>query len=103
MGGVNDLYGVAGFLRPGMNLGAGTWGAIGGMVLLYLAAFAWSHPARPMPWARRLSALAVLAVLLAWALLSPASAALLAGDRTGVGGVQAGLWCIRREWIVQVR
>ncbi len=95
---------VAGFLRPGMNLGAGTWGAIAGMVLLCLAAFAWSHPARPMPWARRLSALAVLAVLLAWALLSPASAALLAGEegesqamRNDRLGLLAGLYSAARE------
>ncbi|OUQ79942.1 LTA synthase family protein [Flavonifractor sp. An10] len=95
---------VAGFLRPGMSLGAGTWGAIVGMVLLCLAAFAWSHPARPMPWARRLSALAVLAVLLAWALLSPASAALLAGEegesqamRNDRLGLLAGLYSAARE------
>ena len=95
---------VAGFLRPGMNLGAGTWGAIAGMVLLYLAAFAWSHPARPMPWARRLSALAVLAVLLVWALFSPASAALLAGEegesqamRNDRLGLLAGLYSAARE------
>lgn len=29
--------------------------------------------------------------------------ALLSGDRSGVGGVQAALWCIRREWIVDQR
>jgi len=27
--------------------------------------------------------------------------ALLDGDRSGVGGVQAALWCIRKEWVVQ--
>lgn len=74
------------------------------MVLLCLAAFAWSHPARPMPWARRLSALAVLAVLLAWALPSPASAALLAGEegesqamRNDRLGLLAGLYSAARE------
>lgn len=25
------------------------------------------------------------------------------GDRTGVGSLQAGLWCIRREWVTDVR
>ena len=42
-------------------------------------------------------------ILDSWQRLFRHHAALLAGDRTGVGGVQAGLWCIRREWIVQVR
>ena len=42
-------------------------------------------------------------ILDSWQRLFRHHAALLAGDRTGVGGVQAGLWYIRREWIVQVR
>ena len=42
-------------------------------------------------------------ILDSWQRLFHHHAALLAGDRTGVGGVQAGLWCIRREWVVQVR
>ena len=25
------------------------------------------------------------------------------GDRTGIGSLQAGLWCIRKEWVVDVR
>jgi len=29
--------------------------------------------------------------------------ALLDGDRSGVGGVQAALWCIRKEWVVQIQ
>ena len=95
---------VAGFLRPGMELGGGTWGAIAGMGLLCLAAFVWSRPARPMDWPRRLAALAVLTLLLAWALLSPASAALLAGEegesqamRNDRLGLLAGLYSAARE------
>lgn len=38
-----------------------------------------------------------------WQRLFRHHAALLAGDCTGVGGVQAALWCIRREWITQAR
>ena len=38
-----------------------------------------------------------------WQRLFRHHAALGMGDRTGVGGVQAGLWCIRREWVVAVR
>lgn len=41
---------VAGFLRPGMELGEGTWGGIALAALLFLAAFVWSRPARPGPW-----------------------------------------------------
>lgn len=95
---------VAGFLRPGMDLGGGTWGAIVLLVLPCLAAFVWSRPARPMNWPRRLAALAVLAVLLVWALLSPASTALLAGEegesqamRNDRLGLLAGLYSAARE------
>ena len=42
-------------------------------------------------------------ILNSWQRLFRHHAALTAGDRTGVGGVEAGLWCIRKEWIVQVR
>ena len=72
---------VAGFLRPGMELGEGTWGGIALAALLFLAAFVWSRPARPLDGRRRLGVLGLLAALLAWVLLSPASAVLLAGER----------------------
>ena len=38
-----------------------------------------------------------------WQRLFRHHAALLCGDTSGAGGVQAGLWCIRREWIVDQR
>ena len=38
-----------------------------------------------------------------WQRLFRHHAALGMGDRAGVGGVQAGLWCIRREWVAAVR
>ncbi len=82
--------------------------AVNGIPLLVsdlaMAGQAGQVAARPMPWARRLSALAVLAVLLAWALLSPASAALLAGEegesqamRNDRLGLLAGLYSAARE------
>ena len=95
---------VAGFLRPGMELGEGTWGGIALAALLFLAAFVWSRPARPLDGRRRLGVLGLLAALLAWVLLSPASAVLLAGEE-GEGqsmrndrlGLLAGLYSAARE------
>ena len=63
---------------------AWSWGGhLGGIALaalLFLAAFVWSRPARPLDGRRRLGVLGLLAALLAWVLLSPASAVLLAGE-----------------------
>ena len=42
-------------------------------------------------------------ILDSWQRLFRHHAALGMGDRSGVGGVQAGLWCIRREWVAAVR
>lgn len=42
-------------------------------------------------------------ILDSWQRLFRHHAALGMGDRSGVGGVQAGLWCIRRERVVAVR
>lgn len=39
-------------------------------------------------------------ILQSWERLFVHHNAILQGDTTGVGLVQAGLWCIRREWIV---
>lgn len=39
-------------------------------------------------------------ILASWSRLFRHHEALLRGDRTGVGGVQAGLWCLRAEWVV---
>ena len=95
---------VAGFLRPGMELGEGTWGGIALAALLFLAAFVWSRPARPLDGRRRLGVLGLLAALLAWVLLSPASAVLLAGEegesqsmRNDRLGLLAGLYSAARE------
>lgn len=43
------------------------------------------------------------AIEASWQRLFRRHAALLSGDRSGVGGVQAALWCIRKEWIVDLR
>ena len=95
---------VAGFLRPGMELGEGTWGGIALAALLFLAAFVWPRPARPLDGRRRLGVLGLLAALLAWVLLSPASAVLLAGEegesqsmRNDRLGLLAGLYSAARE------
>ena len=95
---------VAGFLRPGMELGEGTWGGIALAALLFLAAFVWSRPARPLDGRRRLGVLGLLAALLAWVMLSPASAVLLAGEegesqsmRNDRLGLLAGLYSAARE------
>lgn len=50
------------------------------MAFLFLAAFARSRPARSLNGQRWLNVLGLLAVLLAWVLLSPTSTALLAGE-----------------------
>lgn len=39
-------------------------------------------------------------ILDSWSRLFRRHEALLHGDRTGVGGVQAGLWGLREEWVV---
>ena len=40
-------------------------------------------------------------ILDSWPRLLRHHQALLAGDDTGVGGVQAGLWQLRREWVLE--
>lgn len=40
-------------------------------------------------------------ILDSWPRLLRRHRALLAGDDTGVGGVQAGLWQLRREWVLE--
>ena len=92
---------VAGFLRPGMSLGAGTWGALGGTVLFLLAGFFCSRPAAPTPgWVRlRRGGGLLLALALALALAPGVCDALLEGaqkesqqDRNDRLGVLAGLY-----------
>ena len=95
---------VAGFLRPGMPLGEGTWLAIG-LALAFLAlCFCFSRPEGTMELPRRLGALGATAAVLAYALLSPASAALLAGEegesqamRNDRLGLLAGLYSAVRD------
>ena len=40
-------------------------------------------------------------ILASWQRLFRHHQALLQGDCSGVGAVQAALWCIRREWVLQ--
>ena len=41
--------------------------------------------------------------LSSWKRLFRHHEAVLQGDRSGIGSLQAGLWCIRKEWIIDVK
>lgn len=41
--------------------------------------------------------------LSSWKYLFRHHEAVLQGDRSGIGSLQAGLWCIRKEWVVDVK
>lgn len=95
---------IAGFLRPGMALGTGTWQALGLALVLLLAAFWFSRPGTPGCWPRRLAGAVLGAALAAACVLAPASAALLDGEegetqagRNGRLGLVAGIYSALRE------
>ena len=95
---------IAGFLAPGISLGQGTWLALALALVVLAAAFCFSRPRRPHPWARRGTAALLLASLTMNVALFPPCAAMLSGgeeesqaQRNDRLGLLAGLYSALRE------
>lgn len=72
---------AAGYISPDMGIGAGTWLAIFLAAVLFLIAFAYSHPRKRVHWRRRLASCTALLVALGCVLLAPVTSAVLqSGD-----------------------
>lgn len=95
---------IAGFLRPGMTLGNGTWQAIGLFLLLLVLAFCFSRPAVRSGGRGRALAAVLLASLTLNVALFPTAAAFLTGEESETQaqrndrlGLLAGLYSAVRE------
>ena len=100
---------ITGFLRPGMSLGSGTWGALLILALLLAAAFFCARPIKRAPkWRRFLEGIVSVSLLMGLMALPATSAMLIVGEegesqamRNDRLGVLAGLYSAALESVMQ--